>query len=136
MISSWSNMIFTRRPHPWGGCYRIGNTRAGTSRRCRSPRHDLCARATFSWPRTLAVEYEVLRRIVVHVCEGHVTLEERIPSRGKAHAAAEATVAFGRKHPPEQSACLVKFPARAVIVIYFRAEDRAAIVYRVEGSGH
>jgi len=27
MISSWSNMIFTKRPHPWTACYRIAITR-------------------------------------------------------------------------------------------------------------
>jgi len=23
MISSWSNKIFTKRPHPWTACYKI-----------------------------------------------------------------------------------------------------------------
>jgi len=27
MISSWSNMIFTKRPHPWTACYAIAITR-------------------------------------------------------------------------------------------------------------
>ena|SRR6266849_1423920 len=57
-----------------------------------------------------AVEHEVPRRIVVHICEGHVVLEERIPSRGKTHAAAETTTSFGRKHSEEQSAGLVGAP--------------------------
>src|SRR5580704_4526963 len=45
MISSWSNTIFTKRPHPWAACYGIAITRAGADRSCRSSRHDLCARA-------------------------------------------------------------------------------------------
>jgi hypothetical protein len=32
MISSWSNKIFTKRPHPWIACYAIATIRdRGTS---------------------------------------------------------------------------------------------------------
>ena len=52
MISSWSNMIFTKRPGPWTACYGTAITMARNSRRCKSPVHDLCARASSGRPPT------------------------------------------------------------------------------------
>jgi hypothetical protein len=45
MISSWSNKIITKRPHPWARCYGIAITMPRGDRSCTSPLHDLCARA-------------------------------------------------------------------------------------------